>query len=245
MALTTGPGSFLGLFSVLEPKASQRHMDVGRLEDTSGKMDDFRMIHDDKNCNQNTTSPNNPCMEHSPAHESSCMDGFYLAIPGSDTVEISDPHPASSLESGILYWCPLKLIHFACGIVNHHGTPICKSQYLKSRLLAFPIVNATYRTRFSRFTIPKREKLQLQIPMATQVGELPDVVTYPIAHELDPPPMAHRLPHECKNLDKMAHRFQTSTFSPRLFLNLHYSIAIQPSSTFYMLMFSKVIYGLP
>ena len=67
--------------------------------------------------------------------------------------------------------------------------------------------------------------------MATQVGELPDVVTYPIAHELDPPPMAHR--------------FQTSTFSPRLFLNLHYSIAIQPSSTFYMLMFSKVIYGLP
>ena len=59
---------------------------------------------------------------------------------------------------------------------------------LKSRLLAFPIVNATYRTRFSRFTIPKREKLQLQIPMATQVGELPDVVTYPIAHELDPPP---------------------------------------------------------
>ena len=28
---------------------------------------------------------------------------------------------------------------------------------LKSRLLAFPIVNATYRTRFSRFTFPKRE----------------------------------------------------------------------------------------
>ena len=24
--------------------------------------------------------------------------------------------------------------------------------------------------------------------MATQFGELPDVVTYPIAHELDPPP---------------------------------------------------------
>ena len=70
----------------------------------------------------------------------------------------------------------------------------------------------------------------------------PDVVTYPIAHEL----VAHRLPHECKNLphleNTMAHRFETSTFSPRLFLNLHYSIAIQ---IFYMLMFSKVFCGLP
>ena len=34
--------------------------------------------------------------------------------------------------------------------------------------------------------------------MATQVGELPDVVTYPIAHELDPPPWHTAYPTNVK-----------------------------------------------
>ena len=42
------------------------------------------------------------------------------------------------------------------------------------------------------------------------------------------------LTHECKNLphleNTMAHRFETNTFSPRLFLNLRYPIAIQSST---------------
>ena len=37
------------------------------------------------------------------------------------------------------YWCPLKLIHFACGILNHHGTPICKSQYLSQDCWPSPL----------------------------------------------------------------------------------------------------------
>ena len=38
------------------------------------------------------------------------------------------------------YWCPLKLIHFACGILNHHGTPICKSQYLNQDCWPSPLL---------------------------------------------------------------------------------------------------------
>ena len=62
---------------------------------------------------------------------------------------------------------------------------------------------------------------------------LTDVVTYPVAHDHDPPPWHTAYPTS-RNLphleNTMALRFETSTFSPRLFPNLHYSIAIQSST---------------
>lgn len=57
------------------------------------------------------------------------------------------------------HWCilgPVQVSTCSSGIVNYHETPICKSQ---SRLLAFPTINATCRTRFSRSHLPTKRRL--------------------------------------------------------------------------------------